>query len=573
MIRVCLAQLNFIVGDISGNYAKITKAIKDAKENSADLIVFSELSLTGYPPEDLLYKPHFIQKNIDMLNEIKEYADDIVVVVGFVDKKDNDIYNALAVLGDKELKGIYHKIHLPNYGVFDEERYFQNGEKLLLLELNKAKIGFAICEDIWQNDNPIEPLAKRGAEVIVNINASPFSSSKLQNKEDMLKTRARDNMVFIVYANQVGSQDELVFDGGSKVISPKGEVLCSAKLFEEDLLFYDLQYELSLRLQLKDTRLKRARRQKDNCEIEQISIKLPSKNYHKLAKTQLLIMQDEIALIYKALIVGLKDYILKNGFSKVVIGLSGGIDSALSATIAVDALGAENVLGVLMPSQFSSKSSIDDATLLAKNLGIKTHTIKIEDIFESFMTKLKPIFNELPFSTAEENLQARIRGMLLMSISNKFGHIVIATGNKSEMSVGYSTLYGDLAGGFALLKDVFKTTVYELANYRNSISPVIPQNSITKPPSAELRADQKDEDELPPYDVLDKILQAFVEDDYSKEEIINMGFDEKVVQKVLKLVDMNEYKRRQAPIGVKISNKAFGKDRRMPLTNKFSEYL
>lgn len=571
-LRVALAQFNPTVGDIKKNTDQIIRLIEEAKKKEVDVIAFPELCITGYPPEDLLYKPHFIKENLDALESIAEHAQGIVAVVGFVDHE-HDLYNALGVLNDKKVIGKYYKQHLPNYGVFDEKRYFQKGNELLLLEMDGAKIGFAICEDIWQSTNPIQPQALNGAELIININASPFSASKTQSRIEMIKTRARDHLVSIAYVNMVGGQDELVFDGASMIVNPKGEVVAQAKSFEDELLISDISLEQAFRMQLKDTRLKHLRASlADQYTIKTITTAPPrDKKSINLDVNEQLQTESETALIYKALVTGLRDYIRKNGFAKVVIGLSGGIDSALTAAVAVDALGKENVYGILMPSHFSSESSLADAEELAKNLEIEHHTIPIKEAYDQFMGSLSPLFKELPFNTAEENLQARIRGVLLMGLSNKFGWIVIATGNKSEMSVGYSTLYGDLVGGFALLKDVFKTTVYELSKYRNTLSHVIPENSITKPPSAELRPGQKDQDELPPYDILDFIIRAYVEEDYSKEDIVYMGIDEDVVNKVTRLIDMNEYKRRQAPIGVKITDKAFGKDRRMPLTNLYKK--
>jgi len=571
-LRIALAQFNPAVGDIEKNTNTIIAQIENAKSKECDIIAFPELFITGYPPEDLLYKPHFIKENMDALDKIAEHSQGIVAIVGYVDY-DNDLYNALAVLNDNKIIGKYYKQHLPNYGVFDEKRYFQKGSELLLLELNGAKIGFAICEDIWQSTNPIEPQALSGAELIININASPFSTKKMQTRIDMLKTRARDNLVSLAYVNMIGGQDELVFDGASMIINPKGEIVAQAKSFKEELLISDITLEQAFRMQLKDTRLKHLRAGiSDRYTINHI------KAFTKTDKKSIVLDVEEqenvpceTSLIYKALVTGLKDYIHKNGFSKVVIGLSGGIDSALTATVAADALGSENVYGIMMPSSFSSESSIIDAKELAENLKIKTHTIPIKSAYDQFKDSLAPLFKELPFNTAEENLQARIRGTLLMAISNKFGWIVIATGNKSEMSVGYSTLYGDMVGGFALLKDVFKTTVYELCAYRNNISCVIPKNTITKAPSAELRPGQKDQDELPEYAILDTIIKAYVEEDYSTSDIVRMGVDEKTVNKITRLIDTNEYKRRQAPIGVKITDKAFGKDRRMPLTNLFKK--
>jgi len=570
-IRVELAQINPVVGDFEYNYNKIVEFIEKAKKSEADIIAFPELALTGYPPEDLILKPSFIEKNLHYLEKLKENVDNIIVVVGFIDKQE-DVFNAAAVIYNREIVGVYHKQFLPNYGVFDENRYFQKGDGLLLLSIDNYKVGVSICEDIWYPENPVNDYAILGTEVVININASPYSQGKVKKREEMLKVRSRDNLISIAYVNMVGGQDELVFDGNSLILDAQGEILAKAESFEEELLLADIDLDEIFRLQLKDNRLKNLRYLKKSINVKEVRLDYKIKNKNNQISQKIALDNKEIEDTYKALVVGLRDYINKNGFKKVVIGLSGGIDSSLTACIAVDALGKENVKGVLMPSQYTSKESIEDALELAKNLDIETFTIPIKNIFDIYLDEFQEIFKGLKPDTTEENLQARIRGNILMALSNKFGWIVIATGNKSEMSVGYSTLYGDMVGGFAVLKDVLKTKVYELSYYRNSISKVIPDRVLTKPPSAELRPNQTDEAELLPYPILDQIIQMYVEQDLTVEEIIKLGFEEKDVKKIINLIDKNEYKRRQAPIGIKITERAFGKDRRMPITNRFKEF-
>ncbi|WP_457621309.1 NAD+ synthase [Persephonella sp.] len=570
-LRLALGQLNLTVGDIEGNTDKIISAIEKAKEHECDIIAFPELAVTGYPPEDLLLKPSFINRNIQAINKIALASKNIITVVGFVDKIE-DIYNAAAVLLDGKIVAVYHKNFLPNYGVFDEVRYFQRGNEITLINIEGYKIGLSICEDIWYPENPINIQAIEGAELIININASPYHAGKAKFREEMLKVRARDNLVSIAYVNLVGGQDELVFDGNSIIVGPDGSILTKGESFEEDIVLCDINLDAIFRQQLKDNRLRNLRAMYRREEkVREIHLDYRIKDKLETIPQKTILDRPEIEEIYKALVTGVRDYIHKNGFEKVVIGLSGGIDSSLTATIAVDALGKDNVKGVLMPSQFTSRESIEDALELAKNLGIETITLPITEIFEKYNEELKDIFKDLKPDITEENLQARIRGNLLMALSNKFGWIVLATGNKSEMSVGYATLYGDMVGGFAVLKDVLKTKVYELAQYRNSISPVIPQRVLEKPPSAELKPDQKDEDELLPYPILDEIIMLYVEEDMPVQDIIRMGFDRHSVEKVVKMIDSNEYKRRQAPIGIRITHRAFGKDRRMPVTNKFRE--
>ncbi len=570
-IRIALAQVNFTVGDIEGNKEKIIEKIREARNLDCDIIAFPELAITGYPPEDLLFKPSFLKANLQALREIASESERIVSIVGFVDWQE-DIYNAAAVLLNGEIISVYHKNYLPNYGVFDELRYFQKGNTVSILNINGHKIGLSICEDIWYPENPINIQAIEGAQLVININASPYHVGKTKEREELLKVRARDNSIAIAYVNLVGGQDELVFDGNSMIVAPDGSFLAKGEAFKEDLIISDVDFSSISRMQVKDQRIRNLRASyKREEKVKEISIDYKIKKKLQKISPRIILDIPETKEIYEALVLGLKDYIHKNGFEKVVIGLSGGIDSSLTATIAVDALGKENVKGILMPSQFTSDESIKDALELAKNLGIETFTFPIKDIFEKYMSILSPIFEGLKWDTTEENLQARIRGNLLMALSNKFGWIVLATGNKSEMSVGYATLYGDMVGGFAVLKDVYKTKVYELAEYRNTISPVIPENILKKPPSAELRPGQKDEDELLPYPILDEIIQLYVEEDLPVEEIVKRGFDRKSIEKVIRMIDRNEYKRRQAPIGIRITKRAFGKDRRMPITNKFRE--
>jgi len=570
-IRVALAQINPVVGDFEYNYNKIVEFIEKAKKSEADIVAFPELALTGYPPEDLILKPSFIEKNLYYLEKLKENVDNIIAVVGFIDKQE-DVFNAAAVIYNKEIVGVYHKQFLPNYGVFDENRYFQKGDGLLLLSIDNYKVGVSICEDIWYPENPVNDYAILGTEVVININASPYSQGKVKKREEMLKVRSRDNLISVAYVNMVGGQDELVFDGNSLILDAQGEILAKAESFEEELLLADIDLDEIFRLQLKDNRLKNLRHIKKPINAKEVRLDYKIKNKNNQISQKIALDKKEIEDTYKALVVGLRDYINKNGFKKVVIGLSGGIDSSLTACIAVDALGKENVKGILMPSQYTSKESIEDALELAKNLDIETFTVPIKNIFDKYLEEFQEIFKGLKPDTTEENLQARIRGNILMALSNKFSWIVIATGNKSEMSVGYSTLYGDMVGGFAVLKDVLKTKVYELSYYRNSILKVIPDRVLTKPPSAELRPNQTDETELLPYPILDQIIQFYVEQDLTVEEIVKLGFKEKDVKKIINLIDKNEYKRRQAPIGIKITERAFGKDRRMPITNRFKEF-
>ena len=572
-LRIGMAQINTTVGDLQGNTQKILEAITEARSLGVDLLTFPELAICGYPPEDLLLKPRFIEENLRSLNQVVEHSSGLTLVVGFVDAK-GDIYNAAAVIHDGKLVDVYHKIYLPNYGVFDENRYFQAGKECPVYIMAGVGVGINICEDLWYEGGPTTAQAYSGAEVIVNISASPYHFGKRDFRERMMGARASDNAVIVAYNNLVGGQDELVFDGNSMVMDEKGRLIARGKQFEEDMVVADLDVEAVFRTRLHDPRwrkeaqpLEEQRRRGTKIVVSEVPSAAP--------KPPLPPRQVEVrglpGEVYDALVLGTHDYIIKNGFEKVVIGLSGGIDSSLVAAVAVDALGPSNVVGVAMPSRYSSPGSISDAELLVHNLGIRLITIPIEKVFQAYLEMLAPSFEGTEPNVTEENIQARVRGNILMALSNKFGWLVLTTGNKSEMATGYTTLFGDMAGGFAVLKDVYKTMVYELARYRNSIakSELIPSTIIGKVPSAELRPEQKDTDTLPPYEVLDPVLTAYVEEDKSIEQVMAMGIDEAVVRRAARLVDTSEYKRRQAPPGVKITPRAFGRDRRLPITNRF----
>jgi NAD+ synthase (glutamine-hydrolysing) len=554
-LRIALAQINPTVGDLENNSQKIIQYIQRTKGFAVDIISFPELCLTGYPPEDLLLKPKFIEDNLKKLKEISRFIDDIVTIVGFVDRQGRDIYNAAAIIYKAGIYAVYHKMLLPNYGVFDEKRYFKPGERPLVFRYGKWVLGVSICEDIWFEEGPIEKQALQGAKLILNINASPYHAGKIKEREEVVRKQAKKNNLFIVYTNLVGGQDELVFDGQSMAIDNQGKVISRGEAFKEDLLILDLDIAIT---------------DKSKLSKKMITIRkeLPDKKRVTLPKGKS-VMLEPIAEIYQALILGLRDYVSKNGFQKVVIGLSGGIDSSLVATLAVDAIGKENVIGVSMPSRYTSNESNVDAMQLAQNLGIKLMGIPIEQIYKIYLLTLEPHFLGSEKNITEENLQARIRGNILMALSNKFDWLVLTTGNKSEMSTGYATLYGDMAGGFAVIKDVPKTYVYKLACYRNSLSLVIPERVLTKAPTAELKPNQKDSDTLPVYETLDPILKAYVEMDMDLNTIVASGFDKETVYKVLNMVDKSEYKRRQSPPGIKITPKAFGRDRRMPITNRY----
>ena len=583
--RMAMVQMNPTVGDLDGNVRRIIGWLREAKKATPDLVAFPELAITGYPPEDLLLKPQFVADNRRALNEVIRACRDCVAVVGYVGQGPltglrqgaaavlpagrHELYNAAAVIADRKLAMTYAKWYLPNYGVFDESRYFNPGCRLPLVTVKGTVVGVNICEDIWLPEGPTRGQANAGAEVIVNINASPFHVGKSRSREEMLATRARDNRVILTYTNTAGGQDELIFDGHSVVMDYTGEVIARAKGFEEDLLVVDLNVEAVARARAAEGR-KAGLSRKGASPIDRIVLKggPTTRRARLVPSTEML--ADPLDEVYRALTLGVRDYVTKNGFKQVVIGLSGGIDSALTAVIAVDALGADNVLGVFMPSPYTSRESRKDTQELARRLGIELKTLPITPPFKSYLQTLKLAFAGTNVDTTEENLQARIRGNLLMALSNKFGHLVLTTGNKSEMSVGYATLYGDMAGGFAVIKDVPKTMVYELARRRNGVgSEVIPKCILDRAPTAELRPHQKDEDSLPPYPVLDPILKAYVEDDRSVEEMVEMGFDRKTVLRVVGLVDRSEYKRRQAPVGIKITHRGLGKDRRMPITNKY----
>jgi NAD+ synthase (glutamine-hydrolysing) len=577
-LRIALAQINPTVGDFDNNVSKIITYIKKAKANQAQVIAFPELAITGYPPEDLLLKKQFIEDNLKALDTVKKNVRGITAIVGFVDK-DDDIYNAAAILHDGKLIDVYHKCYLPNYGVFDEFRYFQAGTRFPIYRINDIWIGVNICEDIWYPDGPARIQALAGAEVIININASPYQIGKAQFRENMLTTRASDNIIIVAYLNAVGGQDELVFDGQSIILDQNGSVIARGKQFEEDLIFTDLDIESIIM-----SRVHAPRRRQEVMKLKEDSVRkiiitskkimkeIKPKSYSTASKKIHVLGQTEE--IYKALVLGTRDYVYKNGFKGVVIGLSGGIDSALVATIAADALGNKNVKGLFMPSPFTSRESREDSSTLARNLEIEVFEVPITKIFRSYMDILKKHFRNLPSDKAEENLQARIRGNILMAFSNKFGWLVLTTGNKSEMSVGYATLYGDMAGGFAVIKDLSKILVYELCTWKNTKEGkfIIPERMFSKEPSAELKPNQKDTDTLPPYSILDPILKAYIEEDQGFEEILSLGCAPDCVKKVISMIDRSEYKRRQAPPGIKITPRAFGRDRRFPITNKFRGY-
>ena len=571
-----MAQINTVVGDIEGNAQKIMNWMDRASDLGADIVTFPELALTGYPPEDLLLKPQFIDANLAALKEVVAHTTNIAAVIGFVDRRE-DIFNAAAIAQGGALVSVYHKMYLPNYGVFDEFRYFQAGTTAPVFRIGDTTVGVSICEDIWYPDGPFFHQAlSGGAEVLINISSSPYHAGKRRWREHMLATRAGDNTVIVAYNNLVGGQDELVFDGDSMVLDARGDIITRGKQFEEDMVVADLDIESVFRQRLKDPR-----RRQQSSDIEtstpafNVQRRVARRDPFLPAAQSLSAAQplSDDAEIYHALVLGTRDYVRKNGFKKVVLGLSGGIDSALTAVIAVDALGSENVVGVLMPSEFSSRGSVDDSVELGKNLGIELQTIPITEVVEAYANAMMPAFKSVQPDVTEENLQARIRGNYLMALSNKFGWIVLSTGNKSEISTGYCTLYGDMAGGFAVLKDVMKTTVYRLSEYvnRSGGTERIPRVIIDKAPSAELRPNQLDTDSLPPYECLDPILKAYVEEDRSFSEIVEMGFDQNLVRRVISMVDGNEYKRRQAAPGVKITPRAFGRDRRMPITNRFRQ--
>ena len=540
MVRIALGQINTTVGDLDGNVESMVDCAKRATESHADIVCFPELAITGYPPEDLVLRPEFVRDNLAALEELAERtADACAVLTGFVDRTERGLHNAAALVHEGRVVERYHKVHLPNFGVFDERRYFVPGDAACSVRLGGSDLGISVCEDAWHEGAPFDEYARRHTPVVLNINGSPYHRRKVSERLDICRARALETGAWIVYVNAVGGQDELIFDGGSMLVSPDGDLAAFATTFEEDLLVVDVPTDRG-------------------APASVVGDPRPA-------------WPDKTEEIYRALVLGLRDYVVKNDFREVLIGLSGGIDSALTAVIAADALGLEAVRTLSMPSPYSSPESTEDAVEIARRLGIRIDVVPIERPFSAYLDVLAPVFSGTEPGVAEENLQARIRGNLLMALSNKFGGLVLATGNKSEYAVGYSTLYGDMAGGFAPIKDVPKILVYELSRWRNARSetPPIPDRVLDKPPSAELRPGQKDTDSLPPYEQLDPIVEAYVEDDRSPEEIATAGFDPQLVDRVIELIDRAEYKRRQAAPGIKITPKAFGRDRRMPITNRY----
>ncbi len=561
-LRLGLAQINCTVGDMGGNTAKIKHCIEQTEARGVDILCFPELAITGYPPEDLLFRPQFIKQNLDCVAQLARFSQlrEQVLVVGFVDRKQQAIFNAAAVIHRGMVVGVYHKIILPNYGVFDEKRYFNWGSRLPIFNIQGIGVGVNICEDIWLREGPTQQLVQGGAQLIINISASPYHMGKWRERRQILSKQAQENKIWIAYNNLVGGQDELVFDGHGMIFDPQGEIIAGGRQFEEDLILADIAPAaagLGYRWPTAD-----------NIIVPPSDNPLPKPPLDKCHPKML----HPEAEVYQALKLGLKDYVAKNGFSRVVIGLSGGIDSALTAVIARDALGRENLELVFMPSDYSSEASHRDARQLAHNLNAHFSVIPIQGLLVKYLESLQEPFAGLAPDVTEENLQARIRGNLLMALSNKHGWLVLATGNKSEMSVGYATLYGDMVGGFAVLKDVPKQLVYRLAEYRNQIKSgeIIPRNILEKEPTAELRHNQRDTDSLPAYDILDPIAEAYVEQDLDARQIQNLGYDKATVSRVIKMIDRSEYKRRQAPLVIKITPRAFGKDRRMPITNRFN---
>jgi NAD+ synthase (glutamine-hydrolysing) len=570
-MRVALAQINTVVGDLDGNRQKILDRLDEARAAGADLVLFPELAITGYPPEDLLLRPGFLRAAQATLDGVAREARGVTALVGFP-HLERDLFNACAVCADGEVKAIYHKRFLPNYGVFDEDRYFQAGRGLVLARFGETLVGLTICEDIWQPGPPATDLALAGAQVLANLSASPFHLGKGREREEMLAQRARDNVCWVAFVNAVGAQDELVFDGHSVVVDQDGEIVVRGPAFEEALLVVEIDASTALTRRLSDARRRTLAR--DRAELPEplvVDLAEPRASDGKLPTPVVAQPLGELEEMRLALELGLRDYVEKNGFREVVLGVSGGVDSALTAALAVEALGADRVVCVAMPSRYSSPETRGDARCLAESLGTRYLEIPIHGVVSALDEALAPHFAGTEPGLAEENVQARARGLLLMALSNKFGWLVVATGNKSELSVGYATLYGDMAGGFALLKDVFKTDVFRLARYLNERAgrELIPQSTIDRAPSAELRDNQLDEDSLPPYTKLDLVLEAYVELDQSREELTSDGFDPDVVERALAMIDKAEYKRRQAPPGVKLRLKAFGRDRRIPITNRW----
>ncbi len=576
-MRLALAQINTVVGDLSGNRERILGRLDEARGIRADLVLFPELAVTGYPPEDLLLRPAFIREARRSLDLIAAATTGIIAFVG-VPLLDRDLHNACAVCADGELRAVYRKRFLPNYGVFDEDRYFAAGRDLLLLRHGETLIGPTVCEDLWQPGPPATDLALAGATLITNISASPFHVGKDREREEMLIVRARDNSCFVAFVNAVGGQDELVFDGHSVVIDDEGTVLARAPGFEEALLVVDVEPSEAIARRLSDVRPRALAREREKLPVAAV-VELPDPSRsgegqaRRACPSTLAQPEGELESMRLALELGLHDYLEKNGFREAVVGVSGGIDSALTAALAVEALGADRVHCVSMPSRFSSEATRTDARRLAEALATDFRELPIDPVFDGFCEALAECFTGRERDLTEENLQARARGVLLMALSNKFGWLLVATGNKSELSVGYATLYGDMAGGFALIKDVFKTDVFRLARHLNERAgrELIPQTIIDRAPSAELRADQLDEDSLPPYAELDRVLEEYVENDRSREELSSDGFDPDIIERAIAMIDRAEYKRRQAPPGVKLRPKAFGRDRRTPITNRWRD--
>ena len=560
-LRVGLAQINLTVGDLDGNVEKILDYVARARDLGVDVVSFPELAVTGYPPEDLLLRPAFIDANLRALDSIAQETIGITAVVGFADRDERGVYNAAAVIHDGKVVSVYHKQRLPNYGVFDELRYFCEGTELPVCRIAGVDVAVNVCEDIWYPGDPTETQAAGGASVIININGSPFHAGKRQARQEMLAERARAYGVFVCYTNLLGGQDELVFDGGSMVLDPNGDLVARAETFEEELLVCDLEVD--------------ERPAQDEPPVTRVTVSDASPADKPAIESQIAPELSVDAEVYSALVLGTRDYLRKTGFNKALIALSGGIDSSIVAAVAVDAIGSENVVGVGMPSRYSSEGSVADAKVLAENLGIELIVVPIEPAHATYLDILEGPFETLggdrDAGVAEENVQSRIRGNLIMSLSNKLGWIVLTTGNKSEFATGYATLYGDMSGGYAVIKDVPKTMVYDLCRYRNSLGDgeVIPDSVLTKPPSAELKPDQLDEDTLPPYEILDAVIEAYVEGDKGVQEIVDAGYDRETVLNIVRMIDRNEYKRRQAPPGVKITPRAFGRDWRPPIANRF----
>ncbi len=569
-MRIALAQVNPTVGDLGGNARLIVDWIDRAREVGADIVCFPELAITGYPPEDLVLKPSFVRDNLAQLDFVAHATDDgIAAVVGFVDQE-GDIFNAAAFLHGGEVKAVYRKVFLPNYGVFDEKRYFEPGHLCPIVEMGGVRVAMSVCEDCWFPGGPMAWEAHHGAQVLININGSPYHYGKRAPREDMVAGRASDYGAFVAWVNTVGGQDELVFDGNSVVVDPSGKLVARAGSFVPELLVCDIDPDVPVHRSVEGLRREAEAAARLDLVVTELAVEHPSGAPAKHAVEQHIAKPLEgPAEIYAAVVLGTHDYIRKQGFRRVVIGLSGGVDSALTAAVACDALGPENVIGVRMPSRHTSPESLEDAAELAENLGMQLMDFSIEPPHRGFEEVLAPAFKGTQTGIAEENLQPRIRATILHALSNKFGFIVLSTGNKSEIATGYTTLYGDLAGGYAVLKDITKTMVYELCRYRNSLSRAIPERVITKAPSAELKPGQKDTDSLPPYSELDPILIGYIEEDLSPEELVATGHRPETVKRVIQLVDRSEYKRRQAPPGVKITPRAFGRDRRMPIINRY----